>query len=238
MPTYQRETGLTTQRDKGLLSIPSPNPQIAPGHLRLEAPVSPAIQGHLCQSSPGLRPASPGIASPHGRQSWCSSRRGAASPSPGLACNHEPGAEARVGGRGCPAPTQPHQTDPLRPTHLSPAAPQRQGPRVPPGNLCFCFFREWVKQRKDLPDTPANLPGKPPWLPPLHPQPRQPPPPSGDGQEDGRLTAPLAPTPSSVPQIHAHPEPVTVALFGNRVLTDVLKLRRGQRTGLGWALVQ
>lgn len=199
MPEPKRDQ--PTRRMEGLPSLPSPNPEAAPGHLHLKAPGSPGTQGHPLQG--GLHCPSPCpvlLASPIPRwagQCWWISQQGDTCPTPRshpVAMNLEqrPGWEAK----GVPvihSPAAPHVATPHTPGLLH-LAPLQRGLRSQKGlrpsrKLHFCFFREWVATAQG--SGPTSFPGSHPHsLSSPVPLPNHLYPLPGDTQQDRWLTAP------------------------------------------------
>lgn len=135
MPTSERDQ--PHPRGKGLSSVPTPDPQAAPGHLSLQVPRSPATQGHLLPVQPNLCSVSP--APTAGRLGGVVQE---GPPPPGWDSPATTNLEQKLeGGVGVPWSYSAHQTV----LHLQRSSFQpHPNSCVPSGDLCVCCSREWA----------------------------------------------------------------------------------------------
>lgn len=161
LPTSERDK--PHPRGKGLPSVPTPDPQAAPGHLRLQVPGSPATQGYLLPVQPNLCPVSP---APTAGRLGGVVREGPPPPGWDSPATMNP-EQKREGGVGVPWSDSAHQTVP----HLQCSSFQpHPNSCIPSGDLCVCCSREWALT------TQARICHTPPTCPGSHPNsPLQPP---------------------------------------------------------------
>lgn len=157
-----RQRGCT--RGKGLSSVPTPDPQAAPGHLRLQVPRSPATPGPPSASQPNLCSVSP--APTAGRLGGIVQR----STSPGWDSPATTNLEQKLeGGVGVPWSYSAHQTV----LHL-----QRSSFGHTPTPASHLETSVFVAQRVGFnnpsKDLPPHLPGEPLQLPASAPSPDDP----------------------------------------------------------------